>query len=263
MLSTEETERVLSSLSGGVDKLPDAFFGLNSLEIGFPSRQLRIEFSPQECLQCCTILESSPFTAPFDEYRPQIPQVKHAATWAKTIEKCKASSIDVRSLTYTYDWTYSSKYWGSIFKKDKPVGISEAEGCDGPDELPLAKLSDNSVPILWFQQIDLFDDDLSDSGITRADVKIRVMPDFWFVLMRQEIRVDSVLLRQVNTRFFHEFGSPHILRQFSWKEASFDELEARGHKFGPGSSSVDHINVGTQLLSEDDTKLKVQYRFLL
>lgn len=55
-------------------------------------------------------------------------------------------------------------------------------------------------PILLFSNIDLFEDELGDNGISLLNVKIRVMPTGFFVLQRFFLRVDGSLLRVWDTR---------------------------------------------------------------
>ena len=52
----------------------------------------------------------------------------------------------------------------------------------------------------------LYDDELHDFGDMSLSVKLRVMPTCWFALLRCWVRVDSVGLRAVETRFFCKFG---------------------------------------------------------
>eukprot|EP00922_Rhytidocystis_sp_ex-Travisia-forbesii_P034687 GHVS01051521.1.p2 GENE.GHVS01051521.1~~GHVS01051521.1.p2 ORF type:complete len:187 (+),score=30.70 GHVS01051521.1:479-1039(+) len=131
--------------------------------------------------------------------------------------------------------------------------------------LPMEKLSSRAESILWYQQLDLFEDDLSDCGISRVSVRVRVMPEFWFVLLRHEVRVDSVLIRKMDTRLYHEFGADHVLREFTWAEAPFDTLKERcGDKLDPGAGYITSDSVGTGLLDlvEDVRQREMQKLFL-
>eukprot|EP01071_Lankesteria_metandrocarpae_P011397 Lankesteria_metandrocarpae@DN5441_c0_g2_i1.p1 len=129
--------------------------------------------------------------------------------------------------------------------------------------LPLKVLMDTTIPILWFQQVDLYGDDLSDGGICHVDVKLRVMPNFFYVLLRQDIRVDNVILRQVETRYFHEFGSNELLRTFLWKEALYSELAERGICLEGGGKVVNSEQIGTHILADQDVKWRIGSRIQL
>jgi len=48
------------------------------------------------------------------------------------------------------------------------------------------------------------------------------MADCFFVLQRVYVRVDAVLVRILDTRVYHEFGSHKIYRDFCQLEATYD-----------------------------------------
>ena len=58
-----------------------------------------------------------------------------------------------------------------------------------------------------------------DNGCSEIKVKIRVMPTCFLVLLRHFLYVDRVVARSQETRFFHVFGSEHIIRSVVFKEA--------------------------------------------
>lgn len=188
-------------------------------------------------------------------FTPTYFKVKHAESWQKRLAAEKAqlyASGEIETIDSHYDWTCASRYWGSVynkcsaapegcfFKKLSSYSIRETEptwhsdsssiirrsGTDPPD-IPLDLLRDTSLPILWLQHCDIFSDDLSDSGSNTTDVKIRVMPTFWFLLYTQLIRVDNVALRRVEVRYFHQFGTSTVLRECLWTELSCETYFAR------------------------------------
>jgi type 2A phosphatase activator TIP41 len=59
---------------------------------------------------------------------------------------------------------------------------------------------DQSAPILYFNDVRLYEDDLHDVGDTLASCKVRVMPSCLYVLYRNFVRVDGVMLRARDTR---------------------------------------------------------------
>ena len=106
-------------------------------------------------------------------------------------------------------------------------------------------------PILYFAEVVLFEDELADNGISSLSVKLvrprpssrwllllasqlthavrahvsqRVMPTCFFILQRQWIRVDDVMFRVVDTRFYHQFGTQHVLREYQMREGTFAAL---------------------------------------
>ena len=79
-------------------------------------------------------------------------------------------------------------------------------------------------PIIHFGEVYLFETDLDDCGYAMSKIRFRVMNDCWYILLRSYIRVDGVRVRILDTRIFHDFNTRVILREFTHREASFDEL---------------------------------------
>ena len=81
------------------------------------------------------------------------------------------------------------------------------------DDLPLEKLGqDNSIK--HYGEVILYEDELSDKGYAKANVRFRIMDDCWFVLLRSYIRIDHKIVRIYDTRIYHELGSKEIIRDF-------------------------------------------------
>ena len=59
------------------------------------------------------------------------------------------------------------------------------------------------------------------------------MPNAWFVVLRYYLRVDNVVVRLLDTRLYHEFGTDHILREFKHQEGDYSQLRKAG--FNPSS----------------------------
>jgi hypothetical protein len=86
--------------------------------------------------------------------------------------------------------------------------------------IDIAMLSQTNVPILFYDEVMLYQDDLDDCGESTLDIKIRVMPDCWFVLKRLFVRVDDVKVRIRDCRLFHKFGEAAIHMEITWKEST-------------------------------------------
>ena len=87
--------------------------------------------------------------------------------------------------------------------------------------IPYEKLGPEN-PIRHFGSLYLFETDLEDCGYTMAQVRFRVMPNAWFVLVRYYLRVDNVVVRLLDTRLYHEFATNYILREFKHQEATYE-----------------------------------------
>lgn len=64
-----------------------------------------------------------------------------------------------------------------------------------PGGIDRRMLLDQSSPILMYDDVVLFEDFIHDHGVVRMSVKTRVMPGFWFVLLRYWLRVDGVVMK--------------------------------------------------------------------
>jgi hypothetical protein len=111
-----------------------------------------------------------------------------------------------------------------------PLGNKNEKGDDSKESLvtsvqeaPLSGieydlLRANDVPILFYDEILLYQDDLEDCGEVVFEAKLRVMPHCWFLLSRMFLRVDGVLIRIRDNRFFHRFGTDAVHLEITWKE---------------------------------------------
>lgn len=81
------------------------------------------------------------------------------------------------------------------------------------------------------------------------------MGDCCYFLLRFYLRVDQVLIRVYDTRIFHSFGDNHLTREFTWKEATYDEVKARG--FNPTSEWALSPTQADEVLPKLDEKKKV------
>lgn len=78
--------------------------------------------------------------------------------------------------------------------------------------------------ITFFEEISLFDDELSDHGVANLNVKIRCMPTSFYILQRFFLRVDNVVARINDTRIYHELDKPYLLREYTERESLIKDL---------------------------------------
>ena len=86
-------------------------------------------------------------------------------------------------------------------------------------------LMDKSAPILMYDDVPLYEDDLHDNGESQLSVKVRIMPKCFYILLRFFLRIDNVLVRCRDVRFFHLFEMKVIYRDITWREATWDTLK--------------------------------------
>lgn len=144
-----------------------------------------------------------------------------AALWAKKKKNILPDGAKSKD-QFHFDWTYSSPFSGSV-----EGGYWEQLPQSG---LRLEMLKDKNVPILFFDELVLYEDDLHDNGQVQYSMKIRVMPTCGFVLARLWVRIDRVMLRLRETRVLFEFGktpddNTQIYRDVSWRECQWKDLE--------------------------------------
>ncbi|KAK3672058.1 Tap42 interacting protein [Recurvomyces mirabilis] len=127
-------------------------------------------------------------------------QVAVAEEWKKDRKEAMVKD-EVKSVVKPFDWSYSTDYRGST-----DVGGN---------------------PILFFETVDLYEDELADNGIALLSIKIRVMPERLLLLSRFFLRLDGVVVRIRDTRVYIEHGSEKVIRQYTAKEESYAVLQEK------------------------------------
>jgi type 2A phosphatase activator TIP41 len=107
-----------------------------------------------------------------------------------------------------YDWTYSCTWPGG----DGGDVNQWQKGADpNRDRIPVERLGPPTTPgaipepILFYDDVMLFEDELGDNGSSMLSVKVRVMPSGFLVLQRFFLRVDNVVFRIFDTRMYVGF----------------------------------------------------------
>lgn len=113
-----------------------------------------------------------------------------------------------------FDWSYSTDYKGTLAS-----GSSAFEPTTTPIPLELLKRPD---PILFYDEVMLYEDEMADNGITMFSCKIRVMPQRLLLLCRFFMRLDGVLLRIRDTRVYVDFGTREVIREYVAKEEKYE-----------------------------------------
>ena len=119
-----------------------------------------------------------------------------------------------------FDWSYSTDYKGTLSSGSKNFG-----SCEKPIPIELLKRPD---PILFFDEVMLYEDEMADNGITLYSCKIRVMPQRLLLLCRFFMRLDNVLLRMMDTRVYVEFGTGEVIREYVAKEEKYEVVRQVG-----------------------------------
>ncbi|KAK8954200.1 hypothetical protein KSP39_PZI002404 [Platanthera zijinensis] len=175
-LATREWEEKL-----GTSHLPEMIFGESSLNLLHMESGIRIHFNAFDALKGWK-----------QEPLPPV-EVIAAAKW-------KFRSKPIQQIILDYDYTFTTPYCGSEaieVKHEKFNATIKLLHSDNGHEyvdsslnwedchqrINLAALSSNE-PILFYDEIILYEDELADNGISLLTVKVRVMPSSWFLLLR-------------------------------------------------------------------------------
>lgn len=118
-----------------------------------------------------------------------------------------------------FDWSYTTDYKGTV-TRGKPFEV-QRENAE-PIPIELLKRPD---PILFFEEVVLFESELDDNGISVLSCKLRVMPDRMLLLCRQFMRLDNVLIRIRDTRIYVDFNLGKIIRDYTEREDDFDKVK--------------------------------------
>ena len=65
------------------------------------------------------------------------------------------------------------------------------------------------------------------------------MPSCFLILLRYFLRVDNVLFRVNDTRFYHEFGQPNLIREYVSREAPYSFIKSKLPKPAPWEPNKD------------------------
>ncbi|XP_020578524.1 TIP41-like protein [Phalaenopsis equestris] len=203
----------------GTSHLPEMVFGESSLNLLHLESGCRLHFNAFDALKGWK-----------QESLPPV-EVPAAAKW-------KFRSKPVQQIILDYDYTFTTPYCGSEAIELNCEQLNFKDGCQSPhwedcdQRINLAALVSNE-PILFYDEVILYEDELADNGISLLTVKVRVMPSGWFLLLRYWLRVDRVLMRLRDTRVYCSFSGdkdalPVLLRESCWKEATIQSLVAQG-----------------------------------
>ncbi len=118
-----------------------------------------------------------------------------------------------------FDWSYTTDYRGTITK-----GVSFDIQKDKAEPIPIDLLK-RPDPILFFEEVVLYESELDDNGISIFSCKFRVMPDRMLLLCRLFMRLDNVLMRIRDTRIYVDFNTGKVIRDYTEKESEFGKVK--------------------------------------
>ncbi|CCH61592.1 hypothetical protein TBLA_0F00480 [Henningerozyma blattae CBS 6284] len=215
ILKTQEFEDWENNKLKGLS-LPEMIFGNSYVRIKNTKYNWSLEFNTLDALSRVNLKDSGI-------------RVSYSNKWIKSKQAKKtqlpddlvSTSYDNQSLKIVnhYDWTYTTDYKGT----ETPTNQLQR---DDAVKLPIDKLSRHD-PIIFFDDMILFEDELADNGISVFNIKIRVMNERLLILARFFLRVDDVLLRIRDTRVYVEFNENKVIREYKEYEGNYNETIAK------------------------------------
>lgn len=179
---------------------PEMIFGDNFVTIEHPASRWGIKFDAFGALDRV------------DKTGEQRLKVAYSREWHQSRE----DSHDIKEVIKPFDWSYTTDYKG-----DLAPGSLEFQPTTESIPLELLRRPD---PILFFDDVILYEDELADNGITMLSCKIRVMPARLLLLCRFFMRLDNVVVRLRDTRVYIDFATKEVLREYIAKEKPYDKV---------------------------------------
>ncbi|GMM29650.1 Tip41 protein [Martiniozyma asiatica (nom. inval.)] len=200
ILNSNEIDQFESMLQIPV---PEMIFGNNKVEI--KHSKFHIHFNALDALRKVELNPSN------------LIKVAYANEWFKPRQNKHAGSEVKMEVYKPFDWTYSNEYKGTTL-----IG----NWIETDNDIPMDKLLQNN-PILFYDDMILYEDELADNGCSLLNVKIRVMNNCLLLLQRLFVRVDDVLVRIYDTRLYVDFETDQVVREWKFMEDTYANVLAK------------------------------------
>ncbi|EXF78650.1 hypothetical protein CFIO01_03307 [Colletotrichum fioriniae PJ7] len=198
--------------------VPEMIFGDNLVSVSHVPTGWSIAFNAYDALDAV------------DKTDKKMLQVAYARDWSSSREK---TSAGIKEVVKPYDWSYSTEYRGTLEEPTgSAAGAQQQEAQENKNKLeetttrmiPLELLKRRD-PILFFDDVVLFESELDDNGISIVSVKVRVHEKRMLLLCRLFMRLDNVIVRIRDTRVYVDFETDEVIREYTAKEDSFDSVK--------------------------------------
>ena len=205
-----------------INHLPEIFYGFNRLFLINKSKNFCYEFNPLQMLSLANYTQRKKLLKEKEIY--YIPN-QAKSQYSKTDDTKNEE-----------DWSFSSPYMGHItsinnspmskyYPEIKETKVFKKEKTN--IKYPETKVEN----VLNYNQIHFFEDELGDIGFSEGKIGFGVMNECFLGLMRCYLRVDNMVVRNIDTKIYHKFGDNYIIRNFLVKEKTYDELANKGFLF--------------------------------
>ncbi len=136
--------------------------------------------------------------------------------YSKEWQQSREDTHDIKEVVKPFDWSYTTDFKGSLSPTSPQFHDSSI-----PIPVELLKRPD---PILFFDDVVLYEDELADNGIAMLSCKVRVMPARMLLLCRYFMRLDNVMLRLRDTRIYIDFDTGEVIREYVAKEDDYEKI---------------------------------------
>ena len=205
-----------------INHLPEIFYGFNRLFLINKTKNFCYEFNPLQMLSLANYTQRKKLLKEKEIY--YIPN-QAKSQYSKTDDTKNEE-----------DWSFSSPYMGHItsinispmskyYPEIKETKVFKKEKTNL--KYPETKVEN----VLNYNQIHFFEDELGDIGFSEGKIGFGVMNECFLGLMRCYLRVDNMVVRNIDTKIYHKFGDNYIIRNFLVKEKTYDELTNNGFNF--------------------------------
>jgi len=187
--------------------VPEMIFGDNSVSIEHPSG-FKLDFNAFDALDRVSKTSDGML------------QVAYSKEW----QADRQHQEGIKEVVKPFDWSYSTDYKGTTSAGEETTGWRPSD----PNKTPIrTDLLTRPDPILFYDDVVLYEDELADNGIAILSCKIRVMSERLLLLCRFFLRLDGVIVRIRDTRVYIELGSNLIIRQYTAKEENYEKVQAQ------------------------------------
>ncbi|CCG80759.1 putative TOR signalling pathway protein TipA [Taphrina deformans PYCC 5710] len=184
--------------------LPEMIFGNNAVTLSQPESGITLNWTSFDALD--TVNKNGTDL-----------KVSYSDSWNKSRDD---HSEEIKHVTKPFDWTYTPSYRGSL-------PSDSAWKWEETDQLLPMELLKRQDPILFYDEVILYESELDDNGTSVLSVRVRVMPDRLLILARFFMRLDNVVFRVRDTRLYVEFETGVVLREYLVREEKYDTVKAR------------------------------------
>ena len=202
-----------------VSHLPEIFYGFNRLFLINESQNFCYEFSPIQMLS-------------LTNYNIREKLLKEKEIYYIPFQ-AKSQYSKIEDTKNEMDWSFSSPYMGHITSINNCIMNKYYHKINETKEFKIEKsnfiFQETKIEnVLNYNQVQFFEDELGDIGLSEGKIGFGVMDECFLGLMRCYLRVDNMVVRNIDTKIYHKFGEKYIIRNFMVKEKTYDELKNNG-----------------------------------